>query len=225
LLTKHIRLLIALLSLPAVALLAWWGIVQLDLQRIPVPRWDMPAKGIICWGDTDLAGAKPGDPPPQRVSETPPGTLPPGRAALIAEYVIYKHIGGQELFSYFFYGEGPTLVQATFPDGVWRLAWRRTSLISDTGMSGVAVAVYLDATTGEPLALVRDINVCEPSWSPLFLQTDNKYQLQVWLQTFGQFVLLALYVAGVLSIVGVVSGIRRVVSGIRGLRVRRRHPA
>ena len=215
--TKRTLFLIALLSLPAVALLAWWGIVQLDLQRIPAPRWDLQAKGGICWGDTDLAGARPGDPPPQRVSETPPGTLQADRAVLIAQYVINQHVGGQDLSSFFFYGQGPALVQATFPDGERRLAWRRVSVISDTGMSGVGAAVYLDATTGEPLALVRDIPVCEPSWTPLFLQPDNKYLLQVWLHTSGQFVLLALYVAVVLFIVGVAFG-------IRWLRAKRRRP-
>lgn len=218
-LTKRICLLIALLSLPAVALVAWRGIVQLDLRRIPAVRWDLPAMGRICWGDHDLAGARPGDPPPAHVSETPPGTLPADRAALIAWYVIRKHMGAQA-FQSFLYGEGPTLVRATFPDGERRLAWRRISLISedDMGMSGVAAAVYLDAATGEPLALVRDIYVCEPSWSPLFLSPNNAVHWSVWLQTSGQFFLLALYVAIVLFVVGVVLG-------IRWLRARRRRRA
>ena len=218
--TRRALFLIALLSLPAVALLAWWGIVQLDLQRIPAPRWDLPAKGMICWGDHEFSGASPGDPPPKRVSETPPGTFPADRAALIAQHVINRQIGGQDLFSFVFFGQGPTLMQTTFPDGEQRLAWRRVSVISDTGMSGVAAAVYLDAATGEPLALVRDIPVCEPSWTPLFHEADNKYLRQVWLHTSGQFVLLALYVAVVLFIVGVVLGIRGVVPGIRWLRAR-----
>lgn len=53
--------------------------------------------------------------------------------------------------NFLFYGEGPTLVQATFPDGERRLAWRRTDLISEgeMGMSGVAATVYLDAVMGE----------------------------------------------------------------------------
>ena len=219
--TRRAPFLIALLSLPAMALLAWWGLVQLDLQRIPAPRWDLQARGMICWGDYELVGARPGDPPPQRVSETPPGTLPASRAALIAWHVIRKHTGGQDLSSFPFYGQGPTLVQATFPDGEQRLAWRRVSLISEDehGMSGVAAAVYLDAATGEPLALIRDIPVCEPSWSPLFLSSgSDKYLLTVWLQTSAQFVLLALYVAVVLFIVGVMLG-------IRWLRAKRRRPA
>jgi len=119
---------------------------------------------------------------------------------------------GAQVFQSFLYGEGegPTLVRATFPDGKRRLAWRRTSLISedDIGMSGVAAAVYLDAATGAPLALVRDIYVCEPSWSPLFLSSNNEVHWAVWLQTSGQFLLLALYVAVVLFVVGVVLGIR-----------------
>ena len=76
------------------------------------------------------------------------------------------------------------------------------------GMSGVAAAVYLDAATGEPLALVRDIYVCEPSWSPLFMSGSNRHYLAVWLQTSGQFYLLALYVAIVLLVAGVVFSIR-----------------
>jgi len=85
-------------------------------------------------------------------------------------------------------------VQATFPDGKRRLVSRRISLMSqdELGMSGVAAAVYLDAATGEPLALIRDLFVCEPSWSPLFAYVDNKYVLRVWLQMSGQLVLLAL---------------------------------
>jgi len=208
--TRRALFLIALLSLPAMALLAWWGIVQFDLQRIPAPRWDLKATGNICWGDYDLVGAGLGDPPPERVSETPPGTLPADRAALIAQHVLHKYVGGQDLFFFLFFGQGPTLVQATFPDGERRLVWRRVSLMSqdELGMSGVAAAVYLDAATGEPLALIRDIFVCEPSWSPLFAYVDNKYVLRVWLQMSGQLVLLALYVAVVLFIVGVVFGIR-----------------
>ena len=75
-------------------------------------------------------------------------------------------------------------------------------------MSGVATAVYLDAATAEPLALVRGISVCEPSWSPLFLFAVNKRSMTVWLQTFGPFALLGLYVALVLLVVGMALGIR-----------------
>jgi hypothetical protein len=108
------------------------------------------------------------------------------------------------------YGEGPTLVKGTFPDGEQRLAWRRVSLVTirDAGMTGVATAVYLDASTGEPLALVRGISVCEPSWSPLFMSPDNRHAITVWLQTSGPFVLLALYAAIVLCAVVMALGIR-----------------
>jgi hypothetical protein len=223
LLTRRIWLRVALLSLPAVALIAWRGIVALDLRRIPPARWNLEARDRICYGDRDLVGTRPGDPPPERVSETPPGTLPADRAALIAWHVIRKHTNVQPFqgSSYgFLYGEGPTLVQATFPDGERRLAWRRTLLIGqdDMGMSGVAAAVYLDAATGEPLALVRDIYVCEPSWSPLFMSSSIEYNLSVWLQTFGQFVLLGLYIAIALLVVGVIFG-------VRWLRARRRRRA
>lgn len=208
-LTRRIWLRIALLSLPAVALLAWRGIVQLNLQRIPAARWDLPARDSICYGDRDLIGTRPGDPPPERVSETPPRTLPADRATLIAWHVIRTQVDVHPFIN-FLYGEGPTLVRATFPDGERRLAWRRTLLISedDMGMSGVAAAVYLDAETGEPLALVRDIYVCEPSWSPLFMSGSMNHHLTVWLLTFGQFYLLALYVAIVLLVAGVIFSIR-----------------
>ena len=226
--TRRALFLIAL-SLPVIALLLWWGIVQWDLQRLPPPRWVLPARGAIfcCSHDSVFPGASPGDLPPERVTETPPGTLPAERAALIAQHVINQHIGGQDLPSFFTYGQGPTLVRATFPDGERRQAWRRVSLISqdEHGMYGVAAAVYLDAATGEPLALVRDIPVGEPSWSPLFYDIDNKYALRVWLQMSGQFVLLALYVAVVLLVVAVVLGIRGMVSGIRWLRAKRRRTA
>ena len=208
-LTRRIWLRIALLSLPAVALIAWRGIVQLNLQRIPAARWDLEARDNICYGDRNLIGTRPSDPLPERVSETTPGTFPADRAALVAWHVIRTQVD-VEPFQGFLYGEGPTLVQATFPDGERRLAWRRTLLISqdDMGMSGVAAAVYVDAATGEPLALVRDIYVCEPSWSPLFMSSGYEYHLAVWLQTSGQFYLLALYVAIVLLVAGVVFSIR-----------------
>jgi hypothetical protein len=86
------------------------------------------------------------------------------------------------------------------------------------GMSGVAAAVYLDAVTGEPLALVRDISVCEPSWSSLFMSPSNKHYLSVWMQTFGQFVLLGLYIPIVLLVAGVIFS-------VRWLRARRGHRA
>ena len=100
--------------------------------------------------------------------------------------------------------------RSSTPAGLIRLAWRRISLISqdEMGMSGAAAAVYLDAMTGEPLALVRDIYVCEPSWSPLFLASANQSVLIAWLQTSGPFVLLGVYLFIVLFIVGLVLGIR-----------------
>jgi hypothetical protein len=123
--TRRIWLRIALVSLPAVALVVWRGIVALDLQRILPARWNLEARDIICYGDRDLIGTRPGDPPPERVSETPPGTLLADQAALIAWHVIHTHTDVQP-FQGFLYGEGPTLVRATFPDGERRLAWRRT---------------------------------------------------------------------------------------------------
>ena len=222
-LPKRLPVLLAVVSLPAVAILAWWGIVRLDLQRTPPPRWSVPAKGQICYGDADLAGARPGDPPPQPASDAPPGTLSPDRAALIAHHVINRQIGSPNLQYAFMYGEGPTLVQANFPDGKQRLAWRSISLITEDeyGMSGVAAAVYLDAATGEPLALVRGISVCEPSWSPLLRVATNKYFWQVWLQTGGLLLLLAAYVVVVLLIAGVAAG----VGWLRLRRSQRRRPA
>ena len=214
---RRTYLFVALLSLPAVALLAWRGVVHLRLQRIPDPRWDLPAQGVICWGDNDLAGARPGSSAPERVSETPSGVYPASRAALVAWHVIHRETGPGAVQHAFLYGEGPTLVQATFPDGEQRLAWRRISLISedDMGMSGIAAALYLDAVTGEPLALVRGISVCEPSWSPLFMSADSGHAVTVWLQTSGPFALLALYATTVLFALAVSFG-------IRWLRARRR---
>lgn len=213
---KRLLVLLAVVSLPAVAILAWWGVVRLDLLRTPAPRWSVPAKDQICYGDVDLAGARPGDPPPE-VSEAPPGILSPDRAALIAHHVIDQQIGSPNLAYVLMYSEGPTLVQATFPDGIRRLAWRIINLITqdEYGMSGVAAAVYLDAGTGEPLALVRGISVCEPSWSPLLRIEPNVYFWQIWLQTEGLPLLLAFYVVVVLLIWGAVAG-------LRWLRLRRR---
>jgi len=119
--TKRAPFLIALLSLPAMALLAWWGIVQFDLQRIPAPRWDLQARGMICWGDYDLVGAGLGDPPPECVSETPPGTLPADCAALIAQHVLHKYVGGQDLFFSSFLAKAPLWCRprSQMGNGVW----------------------------------------------------------------------------------------------------------
>ncbi len=206
---KRLLVLLAVVSLPAVAIVAWWGIVRLDVLRMPAPRWSVPAKDQICYGDVITVGARPGDPPPE-VSETPAGILSPDRAALIAYHVMARQVGSPDLVYVLMYSEGPTLVQATFPDGVRRLAWRFVSLITqdESGMSGVAAAVYLDAGTGEPLALVRGISVCEPSWSPLLRIEPNQYFWQIWLQTEGLPLLLAFYVVVVLLISGVVAGLR-----------------
>ncbi len=220
---KRLLALLAVVSLPAVAILVWWGIVRLDLQRLPAPRWSLPAKDQICYEDADLAGARPGDPPPERVADSPPGTISPDRAAFIAYHVIDRHFGSPNLQNALTYGEGPTLVRATFPDGQPRLAWRIISLLTEDefGMSGVAAAVYLDAGTGEPLALVRGIRVCEPSWSPLLRVTTNEYFWQTWLHTAGLPLLLAFYVVVVLLIAGVVAGLR----WLRLRRGLRRRPA
>jgi len=133
------------------------------------------------------------------------------RAALTAWRVIQKHVRDRAFHSVFLYAEGPTLVRATFPDGVQRLAWRRISLVQQDSsrLIGTAAAVYLDAWTGEPLVLVREIYVSEPSWGPLFFGSANRTGFKVWLNTSAPPILLALYLVTVLLIAGLVLGIRR----------------
>jgi hypothetical protein len=182
----------------------------LSLLRVPAPRWDVQAQGAISGTIPGLAATKPGAPRSERVSQPPPDALPADRAALIAWRVIQKHVRDKAFHSVFMYAEGPTLVRTTFPDGNQRLAWRRISLVNldSSYMIGTAASVYLDARTGEPLALVQDIYVSEPSWGPLFFGSANRAGLKVWLQISAPLVLLALYLVTVLLIVGMVLVIR-----------------
>ena len=79
---------------------------------------------------------------------------------MLAERVLTKQIGS---YGYIF-SDGPTLVQATFPDNQQRLSWAYVVVLDAGGFTllGDAAIVYLDALTGEPLALVSNLTVGDP---------------------------------------------------------------
>jgi len=58
----------------------------------------------------------------------------------------------------------PQLVEKRFPDGVVRLAWvyGEGRVIDNNSMMAKAAFVYLEATTGDPLLLITDMNAGDP---------------------------------------------------------------
>lgn len=139
-----------LLSLPGLLLAISWINLQITRSQIAEPRWVNPGERFDEVRSTELMSK-------------PRGVISPIRATQIAWHVVDEVAGGVYISSGLVYSEGPTLVEATFPDGKQRLAYRWEAMVSifDTAQ-GESVRVYLDAKTGEPLVLITAIFVADP---------------------------------------------------------------
>jgi len=96
------------------------------------------------------------------------------------------------------YAAGPDLALVTLPDDEERLAWYYVAVVDPGGVTlmGQSAAVYVDASTGEPLVLITDIVVGDP---------QMVCSLEMWLApTWGRVLALTLLgTYGVLVLAGI----------------------
>jgi hypothetical protein len=164
------RFYFALLLIPVAVLLSWWAGVQIYLRLLPTPLWVMQSNGVISSLEMDMnnsgsSGAALAVP----VSEH---SIPSRRAALIAWQSMRRQTGQNVTIS-----DGPSLVIISYPDGLQRLTWRSIALLGlpAGGTQGMAIAAYVDAATGEPLAVVENIVIVDPALSALTKPADAAY--------------------------------------------------
>jgi hypothetical protein len=179
------RFFIILLLLPVAAAIVWWVGVQVYLRLLPSPIWAMQSTGVVSSLAQDNA-----DPSNSTVLAVPVAEhlIPSRRAALVAWQIMRSQVGQNVTIH-----EGPSLVMIAFPDGLSRLTWRCIALLdlSPTGKQGIAIAAYVDAASGKPLAVVKDIVVVDPALSALTSPADAAYW--VILLTNGPLFLLGGY--------------------------------
>lgn len=111
------------------------------------------------------------------------------------------------IFSFFPIHDEPTLAEATFPDGQRRLVWYRFDLV-DSGpydMEGQYPGLFIDAGSGEPLLLVRDLIIFDPTMADCEVLSERFLTSRVSRNQVIAFTLLIPY----LLISGIVFWLRR----------------
>lgn len=151
---RHLRTAVVFGVLAAAVLLSYvlYSLMTFQAWYVPAPLWILSEKGRR---DTNCSQIL----PPQ-ANENVHKPEPNEAAAISAERAL--QIGDAVGFSNnayipLGYVDGPHLVLATFPDGKERLAWYILSTSFGQPVSGTSSAVYVDAGTGQPLMLMRDI--------------------------------------------------------------------
>jgi hypothetical protein len=154
------RLFLLLLALPVVILIAQLLSLQTAVWRAGEPRWVVDSEAGYYSSCTtaaqleryhaaliDEAGAL--------------AVISRQRAEEISQHVLARHYGPAPVL----YSHGPALAIATFPDGQKRFTWYRVMLYDGGGatLMGRGMVVYLDAFSGEPLLLIRDVTVGDPT--------------------------------------------------------------
>jgi hypothetical protein len=103
----------------------------------------------------------------------------------------------------------PVLVERQFPDNQSHLTWvygegRR---MGDTGLEARAEIVYLDAATGDPLLLIKDIVIYDAGFTcPQINAFDNAHFAKIARQIVVQAV--AIVITAIYAIVGIIIYIR-----------------
>lgn len=151
-----------LLILPVILLLAIWLAVKIYFYLLPPPLWVLSASAAIS-GDSLKGAELPTSGQPQAAPLTGE-TIPSWRAALASWKMLNDQTNKDVVIN-----NGPSLVIASYPNGLTRLAWRSISLVSSSedGATGIAVAAFVDADTGQPMAVIHDIPVYNPHQSAL----------------------------------------------------------
>jgi hypothetical protein len=143
-----------LLSLPGLLLAISWVDLQITRSKVVELRWVNPGESFDEGRSTELL-------------RTPLGVISHHRATQIAWHVVDEVAGGVFIDDVWVYREGPTLVEATFPDGKQRLAYRWEAMVSVKYhfTQGESARVYLDAKTGDPLVLITGLGVADPMYN------------------------------------------------------------
>ncbi len=138
----HPRRLIAasLIAIPALILLGWLIAVQLPVWTAPQPDWFAPDTPGVCAAVASLHTYN-----AVRANDTP--TIAGAEAVEQAAALVERHYTQSAAAV-----SSPLLVRARFADGE-RLAWLLTAQL-ETG----AAVTYIDAQTGEPLALITALS-------------------------------------------------------------------
>ena len=91
------------------------------------------------------------------------------------------------------------MVERQFPDNQSHLAWvyGEGRITDQIGMSAAAEVVYIDAATGDPLLLIKDIHAGDPSFTCSQLHNTDKVQ-QVVLYLTALLISAAYLVAAIL---------------------------
>ena len=152
------RLFLLLLALPLVLIFGQFLYLQISLWQISPPRWEVDDSESY-YGSCEGAA--------QMERYQAAYIDDPNTAVLVSReqaresslHVLERYYDPSPvLFAY-----GPKLVVATFPDGKERTAWYHVMLVNSlTNMLGRGAVVYLDAQSGQPLLLIRDVHVGDP---------------------------------------------------------------
>jgi len=189
-LPRTIRLVIAVLLVLLPVVLFWVILPYFDPARIvadkfhPTPRWVEDGRRY-----GTCTEAMRGTRMPNRLVD-----VDEIRAARIGAGVIESQtnlytIAGRNVTVF-----PPVLVERSFPDGQSRLAWvyGQGRITDQYAMSAWAEFVYIDAATGEPLLLIKDMFAGDPNFtcSQLFLSDDWVKQVTLY---FGGILVTGLY--------------------------------
>lgn len=143
------------LFLPAILLLGWFLVEQVQVWTAPEPRW------VISVSDQeDFPSCQSAEAFVLETFDVHP--VEEGGKRLITAERAGDFIS--RILGFFPIHDEPTLAEATFPDGQRRLVWYRFDLV-DTGqhdMEGQVPCLFIDALSGEPLLLVTDLVVFDP---------------------------------------------------------------
>jgi hypothetical protein len=148
------RWITAAISLPIVTLLGWLTYQQIPIWTTPKPLQIVSRQGRIYDSCVDAAAFGTYKP----VEDSQATEITAEQARIIANRVAARQYG----FFWSWNRYGPLLVRTDSHSK--QLAWCYVMIIDerDWQLSGESAAIYLDAQTGEPLALVTDFRVQNP---------------------------------------------------------------
>ena len=147
--------------LPVVALLGWFYYEQALAWTAPAPQWFIPKGGLATSGScANLDGMMGNRFDRVPANEMPETRVTAGQAKEIADRVIARYTGYHIWLMWM--GGSPSLGWTTLPDGQRRLVWADFDVVATTtgayaGTGGEVVGIYIDASSGAPLALFTEI--------------------------------------------------------------------
>lgn len=161
-----------LIVIPMIALAILPLYEQSKVWTTPDPQWTISADVTGANGCYDLPLV--GDYSVRRAEDLR-GTVKVSSAEgrQTADRMIADH-HGWVFFQTGLYGSAASLVRITPPDSTERLAWTRVLVWDDGGTSllGKADIAYVDAASGDPLLLITDVTVGDPSIACTMITAD-----------------------------------------------------